>query len=99
MNKSSLITLWMLSLFSATAQVPTNGRIGSYPFCGNSNDISGNMNHGSNHFVAPGTDRFGRPGNAYTFNGYSSYIELPTSAFVGRDVYSYSIWFKAATSA
>lgn len=59
----------------------TTGLIAHYPFDGNALDISGNGNHGSlvNAPLAT-TDRFGRAGHAFEFNGTNSYVHVPNSA-------------------
>ncbi|NQV02607.1 MAG: hypothetical protein HQ542_08180, partial [Bacteroidia bacterium] len=52
-----------------------------YPFTGNTNDISGNNNHGiPENGVTLTTDRFNNPDNAYEFNGTDGYIATPHNA-------------------
>jgi hypothetical protein len=63
-----------------------------YPFNGNANDESGNGNNGT---VAGATlieDRFGNPNSAYSFNGFTDYIDFGD---VFNDVFlpfSISVW-------
>lgn len=45
-----------------------------YPFSGNTNDESGNSNHGTNNGATPTTDRFGDENSAYSFDGVDDYI-------------------------
>lgn len=96
----NLIAFFAILLYgAATAQIPTAGLLAYYPFCGNANDLSGNALHGTPMSGAVLTaDRFGNPGSAYSFNGTSSYIDLPVASFTGMNVYSYSIWFKPANN-
>jgi hypothetical protein len=58
------------------AQIPTNGLVGYWPFNGNANDLSGNENNGNIHEAILTDDRFGKPNNAYYFNGATSYIKV-----------------------
>lgn len=76
----------------------TGSLIAHYPFCGDAMDHSGNSLHGTVHGANLATDRFGNTNSAYSFNGTSSYISLPTGSFVGRDVYSVSMWLNSAGS-
>ncbi|MEA3480222.1 MAG: LamG-like jellyroll fold domain-containing protein [Bacteroidota bacterium] len=47
-----------------------------YPFNGNANDESGNGNNGAVTGAIPVEDRFGNPDAAYSFNGFTDYIEF-----------------------
>jgi hypothetical protein len=58
-----------------------NGLVAYYPFHQNAHDNSGHEHHGVVHSAVPIADRFGQPKSAYYFNGVSSYIELPGTAF------------------
>lgn len=59
----------------------TTGLIAHYPFSGNAQDVSGNLNHGTpNATVVLTTDRFGTANSAYQFNGTNSSITVPNSA-------------------
>jgi hypothetical protein len=46
---------------------------------GNLNDSSGNGNNITFNNATPTADRFGRPNNAYLFNGTSNYMSVPNS--------------------
>lgn len=73
----------------ATAQVPsyvpTDGLVGWYPFTGNANDLSVNVNHGM--FISGATtptstsDRFGNSNSAYLFDGIDDYIWVSDAPF------------------
>ena len=97
--KNFLHTCSLLLSVVGFCQIPTANLIAYYPFCGNANDMSG---HGLNGTVNGATltfDRFGQANSAYNFNGINSYIDLPSSSFVGLDVYSYSMWIKPGSNA
>lgn len=50
-----------------------------YPFNGNTNDESGNLNHGTLNGAILTTDRFGNANGAYEFDGITDYILVPHS--------------------
>lgn len=58
------------------------------------NDGTGNENHGVGHDLTPAMDRFGNEGNAFNFNGTSSYVEMPEGLLI-QDSVSVSLWFKS----
>lgn len=70
-------TLFFLLLWSvcATAQ----NLAAYYPFNGNTNDESGNLNHGTLNGAVLTTDRFGSANSAYEFDGINAYILVPNS--------------------
>jgi hypothetical protein len=76
---------------------PYSGAFFSYPFSGNTNDVSSYGNNGSNNAATLTTDRYGSSNAAYSFNGSSSFI---TDPFVDNDPTSYtiSIWFSTTTT-
>ncbi len=84
----------------ASAQVPTTGLIGYYPFSGNANDFSGNQYHGN--VVGPSLtlDRFGNFNSAYHFDGVNDYINL--SQYVNHFNYlapaTVSVWVRTNTN-
>lgn len=51
-----------------------------YPFNTNSNDESGNLNHGIVNGAVLTTDRFGNANSAYEFNGIDNYILVANSS-------------------
>jgi|GEM_PF-2337371 len=82
-------------LTGAQAQVVMNGLVGFYPFNGNSNDYSGNDNHGTNKGAVDASDRFGNPKAAYYFDGAGAFIEVPSDSSIETDSFvSVSIWVK-----
>lgn len=98
MRKFFTIAILALSI-NAFAQIPTNGLLGYWPFSGNANDFSGNNNNGTTYNVSLTTDRFGNSNSAYSFNGTSSYIDIPSSNHPIGDVsISYSLWFNSSNT-
>src|SRR5436190_4416392 len=85
-------------IFISSAQIPTAGLLAHYPFVGNANDVTANALNGTVNGASLTADRFGNPNCAYAFNGTSDYIALPVTGFVGLNIYSYSLWFKALSS-
>ncbi len=67
----SIITssLIILSYAQVPGYVPTSGLVGWWPFNGNANDESGNINNGTIDGATLTSDRFGNANNAYYFNG------------------------------
>ena len=75
-----------------------SGLIASYPFNGNSFDVSGNGNHGTVNEAILTTDRYNRSDKAYYFDGINDYITIPTSTHpLGNVDLSYSAWIHAPT--
>jgi hypothetical protein len=71
----------------------SSGLMAYYPFNGNSNDGSGNANHGSVVGATLTTDRLGNPNQAYQFNGQSHYIQVNNSPSLNSPSISISGWF------
>ena len=69
----------LLSLSSAYAQVPTDSLVGYWPFNGNANDESGNLNNGTVNGATLCPDRFGNANSAYSFDGVSNDIFINNS--------------------
>ena len=69
--------------------VPTNGLVGWYPFSGNSNDESGNGNHGVNNGGVLDVDKNGNQNSSYYFDGYSG-IQIPNSSL--NSDFTISFW-------
>ncbi len=53
-----------------------DGLVAFYPFNGNALDESGNGNHGTVSGSVLTEDRFGKPNNAFLFDGVDDYIEV-----------------------
>jgi hypothetical protein len=76
--------------------VPSDGLVGYWPFNGNANDVSGNGNNGTNNGATLTTDRFGNTNSAYSFNGSTSFIQLPSSIHPSQ--ISVSLWVKPSSN-
>lgn len=94
--RAVLFALIIIS-FSSTpiiAQIPTYKLAAWFPFSSNTIDSSGNGNNGILSGATLTTDRFGRANKAYSFNGTSDYIEIPSSISLSSDTISWSFWMK-----
>jgi len=101
MKKIIIIFAMILSTVSYSqtpSYLPQNGLISWFPFNGNSQDESGNDNHGTvQGSVALSTDRFGTPSSSYSFPGSAnSYIDVNhNSSFSNfQEGISLSLWYK-----
>lgn len=56
-----------------------SGLVAYYPFNGNTNDASGNGNHGTVAGAVPANDRFGNANSAYGFDGVNDLVSIPNS--------------------
>lgn len=75
-----LIAALFLSIYNLNAQTNADtSLIAFFPFNGNANDESGNLNHGTVYEALLTADRFNKDSSAFEFNGYSSYISIPDS--------------------
>jgi hypothetical protein len=69
-----------------------DGLVAYYPFDGNTQDKSGNHNHGTVHEATLTSDRNGIANSAYSFDGVSSYIYAAGEAFNFRNTMAISLW-------
>ncbi len=68
------------------SRITQSGRlVGFFPFNGNANDESGYENHGTVNGATLVSDHLGSPGQAYSFNGISSWIRVPNSSILNFD--------------
>ena len=73
----------------------TNGLIAYYPFNGNADDESGNLNDGIVYNAVLSADRYNESNRAYSFDGDGDYIEVQHSAsFNFQDEISIAFWIK-----
>jgi gliding motility-associated-like protein len=100
----SLIKVLIITIsfvFSTFKNFSQCSPVGSYPFNGNANDVSGNGNNGilsgeSNNPVLT-ADRFGNANSAYLFGGFynKNWIRIPNSPSLQlTNQFSISFWFK-----
>ncbi|MDR3628262.1 MAG: LamG domain-containing protein [Ignavibacteriaceae bacterium] len=79
---------------------PSNGTVlAYYPFNGNAADASGNGKNGTTYGATLTTDRFGNINSAYSFDGVSNYIAVPTLFSKPPSEFSLSAFIKATTPA
>lgn len=80
-----ILTLAFVLLLSASiyaqlpSYVPSTGLVAWWPFNGNAADSSGNSNNGTVNGATLTAGHSGIANNAYSFNGSSSYIAVPTN--------------------
>ena len=58
------------------------GLLAYYPFSGNAHDESSNQNHATAFGATLTTDRFGKAGSAYQFNGADHYLSAPHQPYL-----------------
>ncbi len=94
MKKSICFFAFLLGLsLTGHAQVPSEGLLAYWPFNGNANDESGNEYHGTVNGPVLDTDRFGRPGSAYRFDGAQT-IVTSFQGIPGNSDRTISFWVK-----
>ena len=103
--KNLLTTLFALFIISVvSAQIPSDGLVGYWPFTGNANDASGNGNNGTVNGATLTTDRFGNANSAYSFDGndrinlslidLSSYNQMSMDIWIYPTNYYTGYWFE-----
>jgi len=100
MKKSIIKKMLLLQLFLPVilfAQIPLNGLIGGWTFTGNSNDMSGNGNHGTPFGPVLTADRFLNPNCAYNFNGSGNYMQMINAGPMGTAARSISFWMRSSS--
>lgn len=91
MYRKVYLLIFLFIPFFVVAQIPTQGLIAYYPFCGDATD------HGPNGFdltvsnAVLTTDKFGAANNAYEFNGVNAGMIYNTSFALGNE-YTISCW-------
>ncbi len=76
--------------------VPTDSLVGWWPFNGNANDQSVNLNNATINGTILTSDRFGNTNSAYNFNGVNNYLSVnnnPTIQFSSSQQ-TLSFWIK-----
>ncbi|MDQ0111864.1 LamG-like jellyroll fold domain-containing protein [Paenibacillus harenae] len=68
------------------------GLIAEYLFQGDAKDSSGQERHGTVIGAALCEDRFGRPNNAYSFDGQDDYIVVEKAPLLNEEGFSLSVW-------
>jgi hypothetical protein len=72
----------------------TNGLVAYYPFEGNANDLSTNVNNGTRHNAVLTTNRFGETAHAFQFNGTDAYVSAPNRSYLSfpNGEFTISLW-------
>ncbi|MCU0423033.1 MAG: T9SS type A sorting domain-containing protein [Bacteroidia bacterium] len=98
MYKIKIAAILIIASFSSKASVPfglpTTGLQAWYSFNGNSQNNFSTSFHGTVNGALLSTDRFGRPNNAYWFDGIDDFIDLGSSILNGATTASVSCWMK-----
>lgn len=77
------------------SRMQTGKLIAFYPFEGNANDASGSGHNGTVNGAVLVADRFGRPGNAYSFDGVGSSIRVPNDSSLNvQRAITVNFWIK-----
>ncbi|MBX7093708.1 MAG: T9SS type A sorting domain-containing protein [Flavobacteriales bacterium] len=77
----------------------SNCLIAEYPLNGNTFDMSGYGNNSTSGLNSYGSDRFGNPNSAASFNGVDQFIEGSTIGWpISNASRSIELWFKAGTT-
>lgn len=102
MKKNLLLVIMLASSFTVSQAQITNGLAAYYPFGGNTQDQSGNMNNGQiNGNVTLISDRFGTADCAYHFDGDTgTYIRINASPTIDmtNGQFSISLWCQGASA-
>ena len=85
-----------LEALTGVGQPITSGLLAYYNFDTDATDSSGNNNNGTNS--ATSTGAAGRFGNAFSFNGTSSYVSVPVGVTSGKSQFSVGMWVKSTES-
>lgn len=101
-----LFTVYSSSIFAQACTLVNlpnnlkNGLVAYYPFCGNSNDISGNNNALQAFGLTATTDRFGSTASAYSFSNtqtnVTSYLKATNPTPFAKNTYTISAWFNSS---
>jgi len=97
-SSGTAVTLTAGPTISTAPTTPASGLYLSYPFTGNTLDVSGSNNGTIHGGVTAATDRYNATSHAYTFNGSSGYISTATAvAAPGPQNFSISVWFNTSS--
>ena len=96
LTQTEVTQIYSSNAASCTPDI-TTALVAQYDFSGNSNDVSGNNNNGTVHGATLVSDRYGNPNSAYSFDGSSSYIDVPNNNslnFSNNISFTISAWIK-----
>ncbi|MBE7495933.1 MAG: cadherin-like beta sandwich domain-containing protein [Verrucomicrobiaceae bacterium] len=84
-------------VFTVAPPIPNGGLVAEFAFAGNANDGIGSL-HGMAHGgAALTTDRFGRAGHAFVFDGVDDYLQMPDGDALSLNTtgaLSISVWVR-----
>ena len=97
--KLKITLLALLSAFFGFSQNLNSGLLLDYAFNGNTNDRSGNANHGQAFQITYRPDREGNANSAAYFNGVNAYVNFPNVSTLKVPLpVSFSFWVKYANA-
>jgi len=94
MKKLIIFLQLVLLTLGVIAQIPVDSLVGYWPFNGNANDESVNLNNGQVTGAVLTIDRFNLPGQAYYFDGISNKIECSSGNLNISSKVTVSAWIK-----
>ncbi len=101
LSAASLLTFSLLATVApSSAAAPKDRLVARYDFSGSALDLSGQGHHGTVHHARLTRDRFGRPRQAYFFNGSDAYVEVPDHDVFSLSTtgqFSISVWMRPDT--
>ncbi len=98
-DTAACVAMNSVTLIDLPAYVPASGLVGYWPFNGNANDESGNLNHGTpngNVYVA---DRDGNNNSACSFDGVDDYVIVGHSNSISSKIGTINYWVNTTSSA
>ncbi|MCT4580776.1 MAG: T9SS type A sorting domain-containing protein [Flavobacteriales bacterium] len=94
-TKMTLIILFCTTMIYG--QLVPNNLLLHLPFSGNADDASPHQRDGVVYGATLTDDRFGRPNNAYLFDGVDDYIFIGSDNYSVIDKLSMSVWIKTSS--
>lgn len=88
-----LVLIFQISSAQVPSFVPYNGLVGYWAFSSNANDESGIGNNGTVNGATLTNDRYGNSNSAYSFDGLTNYITVPTNSSISNFPNGQSISF------
>ena len=95
LKRIAQLQLLFITITATVNSQPTDNVVAYYPFIGNANDVTVNEKNATVTGATLTTDRLGKVKAAYTFNGSSNLIKLPTNLALSNTAFCLSFWFKS----
>ena len=99
LTAAATISIATATMAQVPNYVPTNGLAGWWPFNGNANDESGNVNNGTVNGPTLSTDRSGLANSSYLFDGINDWINMPSGSSTSINItsnFTLTFWFKTS---